>query len=81
MKVLKSGWGHNMNNFVQTVFAVLCAFFIVGMILYMYNVVVNMPHVVYDRDWNCVEVYSPNPNHDCGNVGTFKHTHERIVGE
>jgi hypothetical protein len=70
-----------MTDFTQKVFTVMCAFFIAGMILYMYNVVVNMPHVVYDRNWNCVEVFSPKPDHDCNNVGTFKHTHEQIVGE
>ena len=72
----------NFEHFVQTIFAVLCAFFIAGMILYMYNVVVNMPHVVYDQNYNCLEVMSPNPDHNCENKSEFRHTHNiLIVGE
>lgn len=82
MKVSKLGWGLNMGKFGQTVFAVLCAFFIVGMILYMYNVIEDMPHVVYDQNWNCVQVFSPNPDHNCENTTEFRHTHNvLIVGE
>lgn len=64
-----------MNKTVQTVTVVLCGFVIFGMIAFSANTIINMPHVVFDQNDNCVEVFSPDPTHYCGNLPR-KYTHD-----
>jgi len=57
-----------MNKTVQTVTVVLCGFVIFGMIAFSANTIINMPHVNWDINGNCLEVFSPDPTHSCENL-------------
>lgn len=52
----------------QTVTVVICSIVICGMIAFSLNTIINMPHVNWDINGNCVEVFSPDPTHSCENL-------------
>lgn len=60
-----------MNKTVQTVFAVVCAFFIFGMFAYAIDTATKLPDVHYSYATNeCVKVinYVAEDNYDCQNL-------------
>lgn len=64
---------HYVANFVQTVLAVLCAFVIVGMLVFAFDVGASLPDVWFSYSTNeCVKVinYVEGQNYSCENLPT-----------
>jgi len=57
-----------LNKPIQHISVVICCFAIIGMIAFSINTILNMPHVNWDINGNCIEVISPDPSHSCQNL-------------
>lgn len=57
-----------LNKTIQNISVLICGFVILGMVAFSINTILNMPHVNWDINGNCIEVFSPDPTHSCQNL-------------